>query len=1441
MSASALKIGDQLILEEDYDENYIPSEQEIHEYAREIGIDPEREPELLWLAREGIVAPLPAEWKPCQDVTGDVYYFNFTTGQSTWDHPCDEQYRRLVTQERERSSGSAHVRNDKEKKKKKEKKEKKKERKKSEPEGPKASGPLGPLAPLRSVCDTAVPALRGSLGSSSGPQLKTPLGGSRMNSGLHRGRQEERPSLAPPKRYSDDEEDEEEVQKKISIPPSLCGTSRLLQNLHLDLDALGGGLQYEDSEVSRTAPAEEKTEPELQDLALSGEISGNPPSPSQDSLRGRRLSPKQLGGSRDCSSADVFPPSRQGESFAEDELIPLEMESEERTGSEEEEVEEERQSERDEEMIKQLDRETKSDVEIPKARDGLEESETPNSDEIMEKYVDQVYSGEEEEQSERDEEQMGEEGENNCAILNETVEEKEEMELSNRVRQEKATAERRRSSSEEKRDEADAGRSEGEEKTSVKHTEEDEGNYNDSKATKMSESEDEEIERIERTKENTDKLLQQTGMLGKKRLPRSDRLPSEESEISEHVEVVSSHSVGMKVRFRSNFSENVLDLSDLCLADPKAAPEEKEKYDRREAYEDDYEKEEEEIRGEATKSGHRKSSGLDKWLPDHTQETPSSSSVSKHEDVEGERRMRVDKEEKERKHETKDRTKKGQEESKEVKDRRRHDEELRTRREEEEKETQRQVEEERLRAVEERDKKLQLLRDQMRREEEEEERRIREENEKRIRALKERLQREREEEEERLDQETRTKLQQLREHALRDRDTHLHKLREENEKRASEVRAELEAERERLEAQRRRELEKMTEESEEELKAEKRRLQEKWEEQLSSLRAEETTSNRKQDLRSPQPQQQLLDYKRELSEVLQEVRDEVQREHSRKLEQLKEEHRNQLQTMREMHLEEESNERERVTRALEEERAQLLTSHTAQVEQLRLQLDTQLYNVRRTHTQKEAEVQGLIEKLELKTKELKIQDSRLLAQAADLEKRRKQLDKDERGLETLPHLLEERERLLVDLERARQASDREREERMREREEMERERKREWEENRNMKDERERLQIKVTLLQEKCDQLTRRVRELEQRESADCKEEEKKEQEDVRRNRESEESLRVEDLEPSPSHGTHSNIEELRDFISSENVSLQRARQFLDRHNGNLRDRQTMLKVARTTLQDPSPGGVAHLLPENIQQEASRLEELKQTVQKGHKLLRKKEERLSQLENSLVEELSCDDAERTEAERRVTFDVTDSEASSVYSQDGAVPVKVQHLADSLQQISSQLNMVLGALGSLAPKTSSSTSTSLPRTSSFPPASSWAWPSNTASSSGAKQNGFTHSSMNGVTALRGSDLLLNSSWRNLLPGVSMDTTFSTRAHTAHSGYMPTSLSSMMQSKSSELDSLRLRGLIEGNKRWLETRRKDTNVPLFTRYQVPPSSNGLVQLSLDENNQIRVHHY
>ncbi|EGW10876.1 Centrosomal protein of 164 kDa [Cricetulus griseus] len=124
MARRPILLGDQLVLEEDSDETYIPSEQEILDFARVIGIDPIKEPELMWLAREGIEAPLPKGWKPCQNITGDLYYFNFDTGQSIWDHPCDEHYRKLVIQEREKWLAPGAIKK-KDKKKKKEKKNKK--------------------------------------------------------------------------------------------------------------------------------------------------------------------------------------------------------------------------------------------------------------------------------------------------------------------------------------------------------------------------------------------------------------------------------------------------------------------------------------------------------------------------------------------------------------------------------------------------------------------------------------------------------------------------------------------------------------------------------------------------------------------------------------------------------------------------------------------------------------------------------------------------------------------------------------------------------------------------------------------------------------------------------------------------------------------------------------------------------------------------------------------------------------------------------------------------------------------------------------------------------------------------------------------------------------------------------------------------------------------
>ena len=83
--------GDSVILEEEIDESYEPTEAEVKEYAEWLGMDVETEKDLFWIAREGLKAPLPENWKPCKTKdTDEIYYFNFNTGESKWDHPCDE-------------------------------------------------------------------------------------------------------------------------------------------------------------------------------------------------------------------------------------------------------------------------------------------------------------------------------------------------------------------------------------------------------------------------------------------------------------------------------------------------------------------------------------------------------------------------------------------------------------------------------------------------------------------------------------------------------------------------------------------------------------------------------------------------------------------------------------------------------------------------------------------------------------------------------------------------------------------------------------------------------------------------------------------------------------------------------------------------------------------------------------------------------------------------------------------------------------------------------------------------------------------------------------------------------------------------------------------------------------------------------------------------------
>ncbi|EFC41688.1 predicted protein [Naegleria gruberi] len=78
-----------------------PTEEDVLKYAEFLGIDPVLEKELIPIALEGIKAPLPDGWRPCQS-DGQLYYFNFNSGESIWDHPLDAYYKEKVAKEREK-------------------------------------------------------------------------------------------------------------------------------------------------------------------------------------------------------------------------------------------------------------------------------------------------------------------------------------------------------------------------------------------------------------------------------------------------------------------------------------------------------------------------------------------------------------------------------------------------------------------------------------------------------------------------------------------------------------------------------------------------------------------------------------------------------------------------------------------------------------------------------------------------------------------------------------------------------------------------------------------------------------------------------------------------------------------------------------------------------------------------------------------------------------------------------------------------------------------------------------------------------------------------------------------------------------------------------------------------------------------------------------------
>jgi len=68
--------------------------------ARRLGMEPTAHHSLLWIAREALKADLPPDWKLCQTPDKDPFYFNFSTAESSWEHPCDVVFKKMFSNEK---------------------------------------------------------------------------------------------------------------------------------------------------------------------------------------------------------------------------------------------------------------------------------------------------------------------------------------------------------------------------------------------------------------------------------------------------------------------------------------------------------------------------------------------------------------------------------------------------------------------------------------------------------------------------------------------------------------------------------------------------------------------------------------------------------------------------------------------------------------------------------------------------------------------------------------------------------------------------------------------------------------------------------------------------------------------------------------------------------------------------------------------------------------------------------------------------------------------------------------------------------------------------------------------------------------------------------------------------------------------------------------------
>nr|XP_012629114.1 centrosomal protein of 164 kDa isoform X11 [Microcebus murinus] len=1444
MAGRPIRIGDQLVLEENYDETYIPSEQEIFEFAREIGIDPIKEPELMWLAREGIVAPLPVEWKPCQDITGDIYYFNFANGQSTWDHPCDEHYRNLVIQERGKLSVPGAVKK-KDKKKKKEKKDKKdKETTKS------ALGlgsslapvhvPLGGLAPLRGLGDAPPPALRGSqnrsLGSSvESGQLGEPTLGlktSVFGKGLLGSINEDKNALSLLALGEENNEEDEEESDDQSVRSS----SELLKNLHLDVGALGGDFDYEES--PRTSQPEEK-----KDVCLDSDAAG-PVTPSKHSSQGadsslssadgkgqqrRRMSPglsqKEENEKSEPRASRSLAPSKVGPGGDEPaKASKKDMVDAGEKGSRREEVKEPKkepsapkenksdasQESEISEQVKepQLSDSTASDL---KSFLGLDFGFRSRISEYLRDVdvLSPVLGG-----AHREAQELGREDKDDSQSSQDELQSKQSKGLESSLpvlqmegpdsaapagltrlsppllRGEQLQSPLHSQSSEEEPPQAPEGQPEW--KEAEEHGE-------DSVA---SPSPPVPLQREQAPSPPA------THERGKEQHSQAEELsPGQEEaeELEEKVAVSTTPPVSPEVRFTEPVAPPK-QLSDAALKAMEEAVAQELEQEQRRLLESKREK----MQQLREKLWHEEEEEI---LRLHQQKEKSLSSLKE--------------------------------------------------------QLQKATEEEEARMREEEGQRLSRLRAQVQSSTETDEDRIRAEQEASLQRLREELETQRKAERASLEQKNRQMLAQLREEMEASEKSEQAALNARKEKALQQLREQLEGERKeavaRLEKEHSAELERLYSSLEAKHREVVSSLQKKREEAQHKDEAQLQESLGRAEQRAFQKVHQVIEYEQELSSLLREKRQEVEREHERKLDKMKEGHQQAMAEAREQYEAEERKQRADLLGHLSGELERLRRAHERELETARQEQDKQLEDLRRRHREQERKLQDLEMELEIRTKDIKARLAQLDVQEETARKEKEQLFDMQRqvALES-----EEATATHQQLEEAKQEHTHLLESNRQLRRILDKLRSRKLE-----------LESQVDLLQTQSQRLQKRISsmEAEAQRKQDLLEELRVEESNASAHFEPD--LHIEDLRKSL--GTDKDdlsLDNVRHYLSAEGVALRNAKEFLVQQTRSMRRRQTALKAAQQhwrhelastqeAAEDPSGTKALGDVRRNLEEETRHLDEMKSAMRKGHNLLKKKEEKLNQLESSLQEEDLGEDTLKGTLTKKVTFDLSDLDDTSSESSDSCssihinlssspiIPDKIHDLSSSLQRISGQLNAVLDLLSNLnaqppplftstpvhgslrAPKSipAPTYSPSMARASASSPvaptSTQWAWDPGL----GPRLSSSIPQAVD--------DFLLEK-WRKYFPSGIPLLSSSPAPSENRLGYVSASeqlrLLQRPHSQIPQAGSTNFQGMIDANRKWLENFKNDPKLHLFSVPKPTPTSS-LLQLGLDEHRRLKVFHY